>query len=287
MQNNRTRIVKVVWSISAIVFALIVAGGVWLYSGALTAGKIKVFQTLPLPMAVVNLQPLSMKDFLTRFAVAQTALGPGGAQDARPGIVAELVKETEISQLAAWRDVTVSQKQVDDQYGVLAARTNLQGQPNFEKFLQIQGLDAKQFKNNIIRPELLYSQLEIWFNSRADLNPEAYRLANNLLSQINSGGSMGVLASEYSQDPIGKNSQGDIGFVQITDLSPELREGVSTLKPGEAKIIPGQNGLFIIRLESQTGNLLHLRQIFLNTNDFNVWLDSQFKNFIVINLLKI
>jgi uncharacterized membrane protein len=287
MPNKHHKILKYVCLISAILLILVISAAIWLYTGTLTQGKIKIFQTLPLPMALVNGHSLSMKDFLIRFAVAQKIFAQNNAQQAKTAIIKQLILENEVSQLAAQRGIFVSQKQIDQEYSVLSAQTNLQGQPNFEKFLQSRNLDESIFKNSVIKPKLLLDQLQTWFNFQPNFSPQAYALANRLFAQINSGGEIAALAGQYSEDPAGKSSKGDMGFVQITDLSPELRESVSSLKSGETKIIPGLTGLHIIRLEKQTGNQLHLKEIFLNINNFNAWLDNQTKNFKIINLLNI
>ncbi len=287
MPSKHRKILKYVCWLTAIILVLIISTALWLYTGTLTQDKIKIFQIVPLPMALVNGHPLPIKDFLIRFGVAQKVLTQNNEQQAKFAIAQQLILEDEISQLAAQSDVSVNQKQIDQEYSILSAQTNLQGQPNFEKFLQSQNLNESILKNSVIKPELLLDQLRIWFNSQPNLNLRAYGLANNLLTQINEGSDMAALAVHFSEDPTGKSSEGDMGFVQITDLSLELRESVSNLKPGETKIIPGLKGLYIIRLEEQTNNRLHLREIFLNTDDFNAWLNAQTKNFKVINLLKI
>jgi parvulin-like peptidyl-prolyl isomerase len=287
MPNQHKFFLKFVYWALAIILVLAILSVVWLYSGTLTHAKIKIFQTVPLPMALVNGHPLSMQDFLIRFSVAQKTLGQSNGQQTKFAIVQQLILEAEVSQLAQQRDVSVSQKQIGDEYLVLSEQTNLQGQTDFKNLLLSQNLDEGIFKNNVIKPELLFNQLRIWFNSQAGLNPQAYQLANGLIEQINGGKDMTALASQFSEDPAGKSSGGDMGFVQITDLSGELRESVANMKPGEAKIIPGLYGLYIIRLEQETGNQLHLREIFLNTADFNSWLGSQTKKFKIINLLTI
>lgn len=286
MPITRRTIIKFVFWALAIILVLIIAAVAWLYSGALTPPKIKIFRILPMPIALVNGQPLFMKDYLVRDAVAQKTLGRNSQRQTALAVVQQMINEAEVSQLAAQEGVSVSQKQIDDEYLAVSERANLHGQKNFEIFLQSQGLNENFFKNNIIKPELLLNQLRIWVNSQPNLNSQAYQSAGSLLKQINSGGDMADLASRFTQNLAGKSSGGDMGFVQITDLSRELRESVSALKPGETKIIPGLEGLFIIRLEGQSGNRLHLREIFLNTNDFNSWLDSHKENFKIIKLLK-
>jgi len=287
MQKKHLSALKKFYWVLAFVLILLITTVVWLYSGTLSEAKLKIFKTVPLPMALVNGRPISAGKFLARFAVAQKTLGQNGAEGTKLAIASELIREAEVSRLASQRDVAVSAKQIDLEYAAVSGQTDLGGGPNFEEFLQSRGLSESSFKNDVLKPKLLLNGLRIWFNLQPNLNSAAYQKANSLLEQINSGGNMPALAARFSEDAAGKSADGDMGFVQITDLSPELRESVSNMKPGEVKIIPGLLGINIIRLEGQTGNLLHLRQIFLNTNDFNAWLDSQAKNFKIINLLKI
>lgn len=253
---------------------------VWLYTGSLSATKIKIFQRTPLPMALVNGHPLLMSAFIARNNVALLSSGQNTNPQLKISIHDQLIKEAVVSQLASQKDISVNQAQIDSEYSAL------ESQPNFEQSLQSFGFDSNSFKNDIIKPELLLQHLQIWFNSQPDLNSGAYTLANSLVAQINSGQNIAALANEYAQNSSDKGSGGDMGFVQITDISPELRENVSELKPGETKIIPGFKGLYLIQLEEQTGNFLHLREIFLTTADFNAWLESQIKNYSIINFIK-
>jgi PPIC-type PPIASE domain/SurA N-terminal domain len=260
---------------------------IWLYIGPVNNIKLKIFKALPLPMALVNGRPLPMNNFLLRFETEQKIYGQAQAEQDKNNIVNEVIKENEVAQLSAQRDVSVSSSQINNEYSEIASQTNLQGAANFEAYLQNLGLTENIFKNSVIKPQLLLSQLEIWFNSQPKLNPAAYSTANNLLAQINSGTDMASLANQYSQDETGKKVGGDMGFVQITDLSQELRENISNMKVGDTEIIPSINGLNVIRLQQQSGNSVHLRNIFLKTGDFNQWLTGQEKNFVVVNLLKI
>lgn len=278
---------KILYWILLVLLILLSVFLAWLYSGTVTSAKVVIFQAVPLPMALVNGYPLPMKDFLIRLNIAQKTLGKPAAQKAKSDIIKKLIREQEVSQLARQKDVSVSQKQIDQEYSRLAGQTNLQGKANFGEFLAARGLTENILKNNIIKKQLLLNQLLIWFNSQPALSPEAYARANSLIEKIKNGEDMPSLASQFTQDELGKQTGGDMGFVQIIELSPELREGVSSLEPNQAKIVPGTAGLHVIRLEQQLGNQLHLREIFLNTSSFDVWLNAQTKKFSVINLLKI
>lgn len=211
-----------------------------------------------------------MSDLTLRVNIGQKS-GLGASQSL---IYSQLIKEEEISQLARARDISVSQKQIDDEYAALAIKDSL-------------GLSGGEIKNQIIKPVLLLKELRLWFNSQRNLNEQTYKLADSLLDRINKdSGLMPELAGQFSEDKTGKSVKGDMGFVQITDLSPELRESASSMKTGETKIVPGILGLYLFRLEEQHGNQVHLRTIFLNTSDFDAWFNGEFKKFNVINLVK-
>jgi len=281
---------KYFFSVLAILLLVLIFGGLWLYSGTLTQAKAKVFEKLPLPMALVNGQPILMKDFLFRSAIAGKILGSQLDQQTKnrvgENILNELIGEQEIGQLAARRNLVVNQKDIDREY--LAQTKLLEGQgKNLAQSLGGYGMDQNFFKNQVIEPRLLSDKLQIWFNSQASLNTEAYDQAAFLLGQIQNGADISKLASKYSQSDSEKKVSGDLGFVQDTDLTDELQEAVDSLKIGETKIIPSRYGLHVIRLEEKNGNQLHLREIFLNTSDFDAWLKSQTQNFKIKKLITI
>jgi hypothetical protein len=272
-------------AVLALIAVFVFGAMLWLYGGQLTPAKIAVFRIVPLPMALVNFSPLPMNNFLTRFSVSEKILGEKEGQAEKPKIVGRLILESEISQLAAQRDLSASQKQIDDAYSATAQNAGTGA--NLEEYLAKQGLNEGIFKDDVLKPAILTNELRAWFYAQRNLNTTAYQLADSLLEKINSGSDMAELAAQYTQDETGKDVFGDMGYVQITGLAPELREAVSGMKVGDVKIIPGDFGIHIIRMEGQVGNLFHLRQILLSGSDFNEWFNLQVKNFKVINLLKV
>ena len=140
MQKKRPGALKFIYWTLAIVL-IFLAAAFWLYSGTLIQAKLKIFKTVPLPMALVNGRPISTGEFLARFAVAQKTLGQNGAERTKFAVASELIQEAEVSQLASQRDVAVSAKQIDSEYSAVLAQTDLGGEPNFEEFLQSRGLN--------------------------------------------------------------------------------------------------------------------------------------------------
>jgi len=270
-----------------VVAALIILSGLaaaWLYTGKISAFKTSLFKKFPLPLALVDWHPLFMGNFIDRQNLA-TKL-PGEATNPQ-NIFNQLIYESETSQLASGLNMSPNQKQIDQEYESVAKLVDLKGQKNFEALLQSYNLSENFYKSQILKPRLELRNLQIWFNSQRNLNAQAYATADSLQSQIKNGGDMGQLAEQYTQDPTGKSTQGDLGFVQDTDLLPELREPVDNMRAGDVNIVISRLGLNLIKLESKDGNRMHLRLIFLNTGDFGQWLKSRAQDFFVIKLLRV
>jgi hypothetical protein len=104
---------------------------------------------------------------------------------------------------------------------------------------------------------------------------------------MENGENMALLAVAYSQDPSGQAVGGDLGFVDPSQLLPELREPVANMKLGETTIIPSRYGLHIIRFEQQNGNLMHLREILLNNSGYQAWKTAQVQNFKIKKIINI
>ncbi|MCI2429706.1 peptidylprolyl isomerase [Candidatus Acetothermia bacterium] len=72
--------------------------------------------------------------------------------------------------------------------------------------------------------------------------------------QINTQGkSFFDVVQEYSQDPTAiKERGGDIGYWNISDLAPEIREVVAQLQPGQlSNLIETSDGVYLIRLDDR------------------------------------
>jgi parvulin-like peptidyl-prolyl isomerase len=289
MKKQYAKALKIIFGILAILLVIFIALNFWVYSGRITPLKTQFLTKLPFPMALVNGHPILMRDFILRYNVAEK-LGQAEAngqtdEQIRQQIYNQMVTDNETAQLAQSHDVSVTQKQIDAEYQKRASSADLQGHENFDALLSYYGLNNSNFKSQIIKPSLLTIAMQIWFNSQASLNQKEYNLANSLVQRIQKGEDMAQLAKQYTQDPTGQSVEGDLGFVQVTELLPELQETVDGMTTGSVKIIPSKFGLHIVKLEQKIGNLYHLREIFLTTESYNNWFASQAKNFNIKKLL--
>ena len=186
-----------------------------------------------------------------------------------------MIYDKEVEILAQKKGLGVSQKEVAEEYENRLKTSDLDGKKTIGEFLKSYNLTENEYKQEVVMPWLYKQKLQIWFNSKTALNQKQYELAKTLAEKINSGEDMGLLARQYSQDDTEKATQGDLGFVEITEVLPEMREALSAMPEGKPQIVASRLGLHIIRLEGRMDNKMHLREIFLAPENFSKWVEQE------------
>lgn len=100
--------------------------------------------------------------------------------------------------------------------------------------------------------------------------------------RVEGGEEFGTLAYLYSQDPGSAMNNGELGFVDRTELVPEFANTALALQPGEVSdIVKTQFGYHIIQLIERKGDRMNARHILLipqvsprDLQKAKVWLDS-------------
>ncbi|MCL5666689.1 MAG: peptidylprolyl isomerase [Patescibacteria group bacterium] len=280
------------WALTllVVIFSISLA---WLFTGRLSAAKIGIFRKIPLPLALVGGQTVSAKDFLARYDIAAAYSAKQGMLEEsklKQDIYSNLLKDKIAEMVANHYGVQVSQKQIDWEF---QAEQGLQAQnsQNGGQFLSGYGISEADYKRYITKPQLTFANLQAWFNSQRPLNEASYRLADAMLADIRSGQDMGLLAENFSEDPQSKIMQGDLGFMQMDEIIPEMRQGIDALGAGEAEIISSRNGIHVIKLEGKDNNgqqgsvRYHLRQIFIKPANFQDWYGKETQNYKVTLLI--
>lgn len=224
-----------------ILAVLWVAGSAaWLLNGRLNGLKLKYLEIIPVPLALVENQPVFAQDYLEAEQIGQSA-----------GVTGQ-------SQIF---DAAIRLKK----YQVLLKNLGLKPINGDLPQNSLSGLSDFAASDNGLR---------LYYNSQAAFNAETYAKADDLLKKTVSGEAFSSLAQTYSQDAFSKNFGGKAGVVDLSQLPSELLGPVSQMKPGETKIIPSRLGLHIIRLENLPGNHPELSQIFLNLDGYQAWLEK-------------
>ena len=254
-----------------------------LYNGQLTRTKTKILDSFPFPMAIVNGHMIPMSEYTFRYSVSKQFDPTQSDTQIKASVYSSLIKQAELQQIAQKFGISVSTKELNE---VFEAQKSQSGSI-FNNSLNEYGINPDIFKDQFIKPQLLNINLQIWYNSNRNLNVANYNLAEDILNKIQAGQSMGSLATDYNQDQTYKATQGDMGFIDVATVLPELKEAISGMKIGEIKIVPSRNGLHILKIEEKKDNLTRLRQIFIKASGFDSWLTSETKKLSIKQLIKI
>lgn len=120
----------------------------------------------------------------------------------------------------------------------------------------IYGLRLSQFKEMILRPliEREFLQESIVDDESLEINKQAKEKAETILKiALTEGVDFNALASQYTDDEVGVNTGGDLGWALKGQLDPTWEEDVFNLKDNEIlpKVIKNKFGYHIIKVEKK------------------------------------
>ncbi len=281
--------------IIAVLVILMVGGLAWLYTGNLTSAKESVFKAIPLPAAIVDKGFIPAKDVIERVALAKQLLDTQGMGDeANPSdTYNQLIDIQKLEALARNKGVKVNPAEIQEEYQNIVVQYAQGDADKFTKELQeTYHMSPEEFKEQVLRQQVLQSNMILWYNSQEELNKEAYAKAKELNDKISAGENFDEVAKVYTQDEATKDLAGDSGMIAYDDLIPEFRLKLKDSKVGDVVLTPSRYGLHILKiLESNDGGengarQIHLQQIFVKQSGFSEWLTKETGNIKVIQLLK-
>jgi parvulin-like peptidyl-prolyl isomerase len=279
MKHAVKKIFSVLAAFALVLVIFIAVFTAWFYASPPSVFKDKVAEIFPYPAALVNGQPIAFRDILARQAVSSST------PDA---ILAEIISEQQTQIVAEKYGLGVGNAQLNSEM------SRLEQQSDFTSLLADYGLTENNFKNSVLKPQLLYNNLELWFNGQRSLNTAAYALADNIQRQMAQNAASGTFASlvaQYSQDASTKALDGNLGFVEINSLRPEFQGAVESAGPGAVVVAPGSDGLYIFQIQAKDssgpGNSprAELAEIYLHGGDFQAWYDNETKNIKIKKLI--
>jgi foldase protein PrsA len=203
----------------------------------------------------------------------------------RTDTLARLTEDILVAEEAKDLKVTLTQKELDESYAQLIKSNG--GDKSFAEVLnKYYGMTPEQFKNDIYKSRLLRQKLLQKFSSDENLNSDAKKKAEELMSKIKAGGDFTALAKENSQDSTA-SAGGDLGFFGKGKMVPEFEQAAFALKAGQtSEIIKTVYGYHIIKVLEVKGDQVHAAHILIKTKDFQSWLDDAVKNAKVHSLVK-
>jgi len=145
------------------------------------------------------------------------------------------------------------------------------------------------FNAFVVAPRVYDAKLRIYYNSIRDTgaNFDTYAKAKKILLQIDAGQGFDQLAQTQSDDKISGQLDGDLGFVTLDQLLPEIAAKIRGAQIGRVldQVVVSRWGyhiLYPVETAQQEGETVyHVKQILIQTTGFEDWLESQTKDYSV------
>lgn len=239
--------------------------------------------------ALVNGEVVSYSDLMSRMRLALASSGlpdtPEVRQRLLPQVLRVLVDELLQMQEARRLELTVADQMVDRELAEMARRNEM-NLGTFEAALAQQGIPlstlraqtraalawsqivqrrlrptasvaeeevqnrVEQIKANIGQPEYLIAEIFLAVDDPMG-EAEVRRLADRLVEQIGAGAPFQAVAQQFSQSASAATG-GELGWIQLGQLEPELDRAVQQLKPGQfSRPIRGTGGFHIFWMRDQ------------------------------------
>lgn len=274
---------KILYGVIGAVIIVIIAGAAWLYTGKLSQAKIKVFKKFPLPVAVAGNSFVNGQEFIARFELAQILYKDDPtykAADTENQILDELIDGVKLKKLAAAHNITAASGDIDAEYKGIVTQYAGGDDSKFVGLLdQTYHLSISDFKLKVILPDVLKTNLNIWYNGQRDLNKAAFDLEQSLQDKLKQGQAFEDVVKAYTQDAATKDFGGDVGSVKLSELATEFKSGLANAKAGDQVTITSRDGIHIVKVveidKSGTEPAYHLQQIFIKEDGFDAWYAQQ------------
>lgn len=280
--------------VAAVILFLIVMGvGIYNYKWEdnFTLGVSKVF---PFPASRVNgafvgydnyLDNLNiMKKYQVEFKKVdfKTDEGKKVLNTVRRETIDRLNEDVIVKQEARTLKVTLSKKEIDESFSDLIKSNGGESEEKPGDFAVVlkkyYGLSVADFKNLVYKDRLLRQKVAEKFANDENVNADAKKKAEEVLTKVKAGGDFAELAKQYSQDSSAANG-GDLGLFGKGKMVPEFEKAAFGLKAGETSdLVKTVYGYHIIRVTEVSGDQIKASHILIKTKDFNTWLEEAKKS---------
>ncbi len=243
----------------------------------------RVTQVLPLPVARAGKQYVHYENYLfelrhyTHYYESQLRLdfdsdeGKQQLDAFKKQALDKVINDAYVKQLADKYNVSVSDREVDEQIEIVRAQNRLGNSDQvFEDVLKdYWGWSVDDFKRTL-RQQLLAQKIVY------TLDTETRGRAQQAFKQLKDGADFGDVAKKYSDDQATKARGGDFGSIERTnrDLTAQTVDVLFKLKPGEySDIINIGYSLEIVKnIEKASEGRIHGAHILFNFQDITQYL---------------
>lgn len=286
LQHSKHKIVVISSSIFAtMVVVLFAYGAVALYRFQTSSTFVyRITQVVPFPVARVHGDMVSYESYLfelrhymhyyeTQQKLSfQTKEGKQQLQNYKQRALQSVIDDAYIKELAAKNNVTVTNREVDQEIAIVKAQNRLGTSDQvFEDVLRdFWGWSLNDFKRSL-RQQLLARRVV------SKLDTTAHDKAAAALAEIKGGTAFGEVAKKYSNDSATAGTNGDYAATidrSNRDINARVTTALFALKPGEvSKAIDTGYSLEIVRLASFEGDKAHASHIQINLMELGKFLN--------------
>lgn len=185
----------------------------------------------------------------------------------------KVINDAYIKKLASKYNVTVNEKQVDDQITILRNQNRLGNNDKvFEDVLRdYWGWSVDDFKRSL-RDQILAQ------NVVATLDTETNKRAQDAFNELNAGANFADVAKKYSDDSSSKPNGGDIGIIERNkrDITAQTVDALYKLQPGKySDVINIGYSLEIVKnIENTSDGKAHAAHILFNFKDISSYIND-------------
>jgi len=262
-----------------------------------------ITKIIPYPAALVNFEPISYykwqqeTEALLNFYSRQQEDNPNliipSLEETKKHILARMIDQKLISQLANKYDVSVNKEEIAEETQKLIDEVGSQ-EALANQLKNLYNWSIENFQNEILIPLLLKNKVSVAITLDDRINQEARQKAEEVLAAVKKGDkSFAELAEEYSEDASGING-GDLGYFTAGQMLPEFEKAAFALKAGETSdIVKTQFGYHIIKVEeiilgdNDEVNQIRASHILIRSKDLDTYLTELKKTKKIWQLVKI
>jgi parvulin-like peptidyl-prolyl isomerase len=221
-----------------------------------------VTKIIPYPAAIVDYKPVSYFQWadnvntLLNFYQKQNQVNPEikfpNLIDTEKHAFNLIIDQLLLDELAKKYQVSITKEEITQQTNRVAKEIG--NQTALEK--QIKNLydwDLTKFQQEIIKPIILKSKINLALNYNDVLNATALQEINYIAAKLKTAPALFEdLAKAYSQDLATANQGGDLGYISRDQTVPEFEKEAFTLEPGQiSDIIITEFGFHLIKVEEK------------------------------------
>lgn len=243
---------------------------------------------VPLPVAAIDNQFVTYPEFMDHVKVYKTLVvnqAPDAATDEafkeqEEQILQNLIENKIVGKLAAKRNISVDSEGIDAYYKYLIRQFQIPQQQVGTEIKALLGISEKQFKEQLVFPDLLRAKLAIALLEE-QTNTHAYEQAANARDRVAAGEDFATVASQMSDDQNSASLGGDLGFLMAEDLPPWFGS-IFQMRTGEiSKVMASPEGYHVFGIGTTDGDTktVQVKQIFKQASSFDQYLDKQKPNF--------